>query len=78
VERAIQYVRHSFFGARPFTTLEHFNANSEVFASRSPDRGRRAKSWGESLPGSCAAQNSAPGYFCTSAGNKSGALKGRG
>ena len=25
VERAIQYVRHSFFAARPFTTLEHFN-----------------------------------------------------
>ena len=25
VERAIQYVRHSFFAARPFTTLEDFN-----------------------------------------------------
>jgi transposase len=25
VERAIQYIRHSFFAARPFTTLEDFN-----------------------------------------------------
>ena len=25
VERAIQYVRRSFFAARPFTTLEDFN-----------------------------------------------------
>ena len=25
VERTIQYVRHRFFAARPFTTLEDFN-----------------------------------------------------
>lgn len=25
VERAVQYIRHSFFAARPFTTLEDFN-----------------------------------------------------
>jgi hypothetical protein len=44
--------RHSFFAARPFTTLEHFNANSQVFASRSPDRGRKAKSWSKGLKNS--------------------------
>lgn len=28
VERAIQYIRHSFFAARPFTTLTDFNAQA--------------------------------------------------
>ena len=31
VERAIQYVRHSFFAARPFTTLEDFNRKALVW-----------------------------------------------
>src|ERR1700752_1801217 len=35
VERAIQYIRHSFFAARPFTTLENFNS--------------QALSWSESI-----------------------------
>jgi transposase len=31
VERAIQYIRHSFFAARPFTTLEDFNRQALVW-----------------------------------------------
>ncbi|MFQ5927196.1 MAG: IS21 family transposase [Terriglobia bacterium] len=31
VERAIQYIRHSFFAARPFTTLEDFNRQARLW-----------------------------------------------
>jgi transposase len=34
VERAIQYVRHSFFAARPFTTLEDFNRQALAWRDR--------------------------------------------
>jgi transposase len=31
VERAIQYIRSSFFAARPFTTLEDFNRQARIW-----------------------------------------------
>jgi transposase len=41
VERAIQYVRHSFFAARPFTTLEDFNRQALAWR----DSLAHARSW---------------------------------
>src|SRR5579863_3614139 len=41
VERAIQYVRSSFFAARPFTTLENFNRQAQAWR----DQVAHQRSW---------------------------------
>jgi transposase len=53
VERAIQYVRGSFFAARPFTTLEEFNRQAlrwrDEVAHRRPWPGDDAKTVGQAF-----------------------------
>jgi transposase len=46
VERAIQYIRHSFFDARPFTTLDDFNRQARLW--------RDAVAYARSWPGNSA------------------------
>jgi hypothetical protein len=61
VERAIQYVRHSFFAARPFTSLEDFNRKAlawrDEVAHQRPwpggDHITVGQAWEEERPDSC-------------------------